>query len=86
MRPPKDQDDPVWEATVTTFPLVPDLFTFRDHLRAGSGQAQTACANRRSPHPTPRPITPDVRIRSTENALPTSLNKAILRLCVTETV
>jgi hypothetical protein len=32
VRPPKDQDDPVWEATVTTFPWVPDLVTFRYHL------------------------------------------------------
>ncbi len=85
VRPPKDQHDPVWQATVTTIsPLVHDLVAFGHHLPWRVGSCAAARENRRLPHPTSRPITADVRTGSSENALPTSLNKATLSLCVTE--
>jgi hypothetical protein len=77
VRPPKDQDDPVWETTVTTFPLVPDLVTLR-HRLPGPGRVWRKLAARIVDYRT--------RTRSRENALPTTLNKATLRLCVTEAV
>ena len=51
-------------------------------MTAGTGPSECW----RLPHPTSRAITADVRTRSRENALPTMLNKATLRLCVTEAV